>query len=314
MPSWPSRASSSPPAAARSRARPAARRPPPPGPRRRQRPRPPRAAPASRSRSPKPGANGGQTEAEGQARPEQDLRRSTVQTNCGDFTIPLDLKNSPNTAAVVRGAGAEGLLRRHDLPPHRARLRDPGRRPDRQRHRRPRLLSTVDKPPRDAAYTAGVVAMAKTGNEPAGTAGSQFFVVTAPDARPAARLRAARQGHEGHGRGAGDRQARRPGEPTGTGTPAAGRGDREDEGPVSLRDRGLRRRRGGLRASGWWSARASCPWWWTSGPSGAGRARRSRPALERAAGAREGKVELAKVDVDQNQRWLRASASAASPP
>ncbi len=42
--------------------------------------------------------------------------------------------------------------------------------------------STVDKPPANAKYTHGVVAMAKTATEPAGTAGSQFFVVTAPDA------------------------------------------------------------------------------------------------------------------------------------
>jgi peptidyl-prolyl cis-trans isomerase B (cyclophilin B) len=33
--------------------------------------------------------------------------------------------------------------------------------------------------PKNAAYGPGVVAMAKAGNEPAGTAGSQFFVVTA---------------------------------------------------------------------------------------------------------------------------------------
>jgi peptidyl-prolyl cis-trans isomerase B (cyclophilin B) len=42
--------------------------------------------------------------------------------------------------------------------------------------------STVDKPPSDAGYTKGVVAMAKTGNEAAGTAGSQFYVVTGEDA------------------------------------------------------------------------------------------------------------------------------------
>jgi peptidyl-prolyl cis-trans isomerase B (cyclophilin B) len=42
--------------------------------------------------------------------------------------------------------------------------------------------STVDPPPSDAAYTKGVVAMAKTGLEPAGTSGSQFFVVTGDDA------------------------------------------------------------------------------------------------------------------------------------
>jgi peptidyl-prolyl cis-trans isomerase B (cyclophilin B) len=42
--------------------------------------------------------------------------------------------------------------------------------------------STTDDVPADAAYGAGVVAMAKAGNEPAGTAGSQFFVVTGGDA------------------------------------------------------------------------------------------------------------------------------------
>jgi cyclophilin family peptidyl-prolyl cis-trans isomerase len=43
-------------------------------------------------------------------------------------------------------------------------------------------FTTVDVPPSNAAYTKGVVAMAKTGAEPPGTAGSQFFVVTAADA------------------------------------------------------------------------------------------------------------------------------------
>ena len=41
---------------------------------------------------------------------------------------------------------------------------------------------TVDVPPQGRAYTEGVVAMAKGSIEPAGTSGSQFFVVTAPDA------------------------------------------------------------------------------------------------------------------------------------
>ena len=42
--------------------------------------------------------------------------------------------------------------------------------------------STVDTPPKNAAYTHGVVAMAKTATEPAGTAGSQFFIVTVKNA------------------------------------------------------------------------------------------------------------------------------------
>ena len=42
--------------------------------------------------------------------------------------------------------------------------------------------ATLDKPPLSVRYTKGVVAMAKTDLAPAGTAGSQFFVVTAEDA------------------------------------------------------------------------------------------------------------------------------------
>ncbi len=42
--------------------------------------------------------------------------------------------------------------------------------------------SVVDVPPANALYTRGVVAMAKSGNEPPGTSGSQFFVVTGDDA------------------------------------------------------------------------------------------------------------------------------------
>ncbi len=39
--------------------------------------------------------------------------------------------------------------------------------------------SVVDKPPSDTTYDEGVVAMAKAGNDPPGTSGSQFFVVSA---------------------------------------------------------------------------------------------------------------------------------------
>ena len=38
--------------------------------------------------------------------------------------------------------------------------------------------STVDKPPAEAKYTKGTVAMAKSPDEAPGTSGSQFFVVT----------------------------------------------------------------------------------------------------------------------------------------
>jgi cyclophilin family peptidyl-prolyl cis-trans isomerase len=41
--------------------------------------------------------------------------------------------------------------------------------------------SVTEKPPADTAYTKGVVAMAKSFDEPSGRSGSQFFVVTSLD-------------------------------------------------------------------------------------------------------------------------------------
>jgi len=105
-----------------------------------------------------------------------------MKTSCGSFTIRLDQRQSPNaTASFV-------ALVRHkffdDTVFHRISLGfvvqggdptgtgtgGPG-------------YTTVDKPPANAAYTHGVVAMAKTAAQPAGTAGSQFFIVTAADAQ-----------------------------------------------------------------------------------------------------------------------------------
>jgi len=43
--------------------------------------------------------------------------------------------------------------------------------------------SVVEAPPSHLRYLQGVVALAKTGTEAAGTSGSQFFVVTAQDAQ-----------------------------------------------------------------------------------------------------------------------------------
>ncbi len=42
--------------------------------------------------------------------------------------------------------------------------------------------TTVDKPAANTRYTNGVVAMAKAATEAPGTAGSQFFIVTADEA------------------------------------------------------------------------------------------------------------------------------------
>ena len=104
-----------------------------------------------------------------------------LETSCGDFTIGLDQKAAPQAAASFVSLSRSGFF--DDTVFHRivpgfviqggdptaSGMGGPG-------------YSTRDAPPPDAQYTRGVVAMAKTADEPAGTAGSQFYVVTGADA------------------------------------------------------------------------------------------------------------------------------------
>ena len=62
--------------------------------------------------------------------------RVELVTNCGDFTITLDQKTSPKTIASFVALARDGFFDDTSLPPDRPRLRDPGRRPDGDRHRR----------------------------------------------------------------------------------------------------------------------------------------------------------------------------------
>ena len=106
---------------------------------------------------------------------------ATVTTNCGTFAFRLDVKRAPNaSASIAYLAGRkfyDGTVFHRIVPGFVIQGGDPtgsgGGGPG---------YSTVDKPPSNASYKQGVVAMAKTGDEPAGTAGSQFFVVTGADA------------------------------------------------------------------------------------------------------------------------------------
>jgi peptidyl-prolyl cis-trans isomerase B (cyclophilin B) len=118
----------------------------------------------------------------GQKRPSKQLDASktyevVLQTSCGSFTIRLDQKTSPQATASFVALARSGFF--DDTTFHRivpgfviqggdptaSGTGGPG-------------YSTRDRVPKSAAYEPGVVAMAKAGNEPAGTAGSQFFVVT----------------------------------------------------------------------------------------------------------------------------------------
>jgi cyclophilin family peptidyl-prolyl cis-trans isomerase len=103
------------------------------------------------------------------------------RTNCGSFTVALAVKESPKTAAsfasLVRHGFFDGTIFHRIVPgfviqggdPTASGLGGPG-------------YTVVEAPPAGTRYTAGLVAMAKAGNQPRGASGSQFFVVTAKDA------------------------------------------------------------------------------------------------------------------------------------
>jgi cyclophilin family peptidyl-prolyl cis-trans isomerase len=103
-----------------------------------------------------------------------------VTTNCGTFTIALDVARAPKTTASFASLARRGFY--DDLTFHRIApgfviqggdplgngTGGPG-------------YSVVEKPPADLQYTHGVVAMAKSADEPDGASGSQFFVVIGED-------------------------------------------------------------------------------------------------------------------------------------
>jgi peptidyl-prolyl cis-trans isomerase B (cyclophilin B) len=105
----------------------------------------------------------------------------TFETSCGDFTVRLDQKRAPKTTAsfvaLARADFFDGTYFHRIVPNFVIQGGDPtgtgGGGPG---------YSTLDTPAAGTTYTKGVVAMAKTETEAPGTAGSQFFVVTAQDA------------------------------------------------------------------------------------------------------------------------------------
>jgi peptidyl-prolyl cis-trans isomerase B (cyclophilin B) len=107
--------------------------------------------------------------------------RVVLETNCGEITIRLDQKTAPKTAAsfasLTRAGFYDGTVFYRIVPgfviqggdPTGSGTGGPG-------------YSVREKPPAGTVYTEGVVAMAKTAVEPPGTSGSQFYIVTAPNA------------------------------------------------------------------------------------------------------------------------------------
>jgi peptidyl-prolyl cis-trans isomerase B (cyclophilin B) len=106
----------------------------------------------------------------------------TVKTSCGDFSITLDPKASPKATAsfveLARNNFYDGTYFHRIVPDFVIQGGDPtgtgGGGPG---------YTTRDIPAKETFYIKGVVAMAKAADEPPGTAGSQFFIVTALDSQ-----------------------------------------------------------------------------------------------------------------------------------
>ena len=104
-------------------------------------------------------------------------QRIRVETSCGTFTITLDPSSAPHAAAsfaeLAKIRFFDGTSFHRVVPGFVIQGGDPtgtgGGGPG---------YTTVDPPPASTTYPRGTVAMAKSGVEPPGTAGSQFFVVT----------------------------------------------------------------------------------------------------------------------------------------
>ncbi|MGH2906803.1 MAG: peptidylprolyl isomerase [Solirubrobacterales bacterium] len=96
------------------------------------------------------------------------------KTNCGAFTITLDVKNNPKTAAsfanLVKHGVYDGTWFHRIIAGFVVQGGDP-----KADGTGDAGYSVREKP--TGSYRLGTVAMAKTANEPAGTSSSQFYIV-----------------------------------------------------------------------------------------------------------------------------------------
>jgi peptidyl-prolyl cis-trans isomerase B (cyclophilin B) len=106
---------------------------------------------------------------------------ATVETSCGTFVIKLDPKQAPKTGGsfvtLARDGFYDGLGFHRIAPGFVIQGGDPAGNGSGGPGYKIR-----ERPPKDIVYSEGTVAMAKGGTEPAGTSGSQFFVVTGNNA------------------------------------------------------------------------------------------------------------------------------------
>ncbi len=104
-----------------------------------------------------------------------------LTTNCGKIAIQLDVKRAPRTTSSFAYLVRRGFY--NDLTFHRvaANFVIQGGDPNGDGSGGSGY-TIVERPPADLRYTLGTVAMAKTGTDPAGASGSQFFIVTEQEA------------------------------------------------------------------------------------------------------------------------------------
>jgi peptidyl-prolyl cis-trans isomerase B (cyclophilin B) len=106
---------------------------------------------------------------------------ATMRTNCGTIQIKLDVKNYPKTGrsfvSLARSGFYDGLSFHRIAKPGGNDFVIQGGDPLGTGEGGPGY-SVAEAPPKSQRYPVGTVAMAKAGNEPPGTSGSQFFIVT----------------------------------------------------------------------------------------------------------------------------------------
>jgi peptidyl-prolyl cis-trans isomerase B (cyclophilin B) len=106
---------------------------------------------------------------------------ATLATTCGDIEIALDPQRAPITGGSFKYLADkkffDGLTFHRIVPDFVIQGGDP----EGTGNGGPGY-SVEEAPPSDLKYTEGIVAMAKTETEPAGTSGSQFFIVTGASA------------------------------------------------------------------------------------------------------------------------------------
>ena len=109
---------------------------------------------------------------------------ATISTTCGDIEVTLDSKDSPITGGSFKYLADkkffDGTTFHRVVPDFVIQGGDPAG----DGSGGPGY-SVEEAPDTNLKYTKGIVAMAKTGAEPAGTSGSQFFIVTGARREPA---------------------------------------------------------------------------------------------------------------------------------